>query len=46
MAGFSSDMPDSLACVFVSDGCSLSQQKFVKSGLKYFRLFFIALYSK
>ena len=32
-------MPDILACVFVSDGCSSSQ--FVKSGLKYFILFFV-----
>ena len=44
--GFSGDMPDSLACVFVSDGCSSSQRKFVKGGLKYFRLFFVALYGK
>ena len=34
--GFSGDLPDSLACVFVSDGCSSSQRKFVKGGLKYF----------
>ena len=45
-AGFSGDMPDSLAFVFVSDGCSFSQRKFVKGGLKYFRLFFVALYGK
>ena len=45
-AGFSGDMPDSLASVFVSDGCSSSQRKFVKDGLKYFRLFFVALYGK
>ena len=38
-------MPDSLACVFVSDGCSSSQRKFFK-GFKYFRLFFVALYGK
>ena len=35
-----------LAFVFVSDGCSFSQRKFVKGGLKYFRLFFVALYGK
>ena len=46
IGGFSGEMPDSLACVFVSDGCSSSQRKFVKGGLKYFRLFFVALYGK
>ena len=38
-------MPDSLACVFVSDGCCSSQRKFFK-GFKVFRLFLVALYGK
>ena len=44
--GVSGDTPDSLAGVFISDSCSSSQQKFVKGGLKYFRLFFFVLYGK